>query len=248
MSSTFWSFCIAMVLAVTAGLALHPAAARWSRRVRTSERGKGVVVLRLCLVSLALLAALAELSVATSSIARPLHWGLWSIALLSALAWLLNTLAGLWLLSPFVSASPGDGVVACGQRGRIMDCGLLCLELETEPGWRAALPYIAVACRPLLVNKESQARGAEFVFERPDWTEDEIRFLRQVAVLAPYRDITTPVTCSRCADRVSLRLSLSHPAAEEQMRGLLTATLERYLGRPNPHEPTGCVALEAPSD
>jgi len=248
MNGAVWWSCIAIAVAAGSGPALRAAASRWSGGTQGMTRARGVAALRLGLVSFALLGVVAELVATTSSMSHALHWASWSIAAVGVLACLANSLAGLWLLSPFVNASPGDALVTCGLRGRIVDYGLLCLKLETEPGWSAHLLYIAVAARPLLVSKRSRVRETEFLLERQDWTEEAFRCLRQAAVLAPYRDVTAPVTCSRCAERVSVRLSLSHPAAEEQMRALLDATLRRYESQTSLHEASDRVTLEPPSD
>jgi hypothetical protein len=63
---------------------------------------------------------------------------------------------------------------------------------------------------------------------RHGWTEDLTHFVRQAAILAPYRALSAPVHVSRAEDVLTVQLSLARPGSEMQMRRLLEAALARY--------------------
>ncbi|MEY4546319.1 MAG: hypothetical protein RL685_2514 [Pseudomonadota bacterium] len=232
---SLWSLAIAATLALTSVLALRPLGARWARSPHGGGGARAIAALRLCLMTLVVLGVLAALGAWSHSAPRPLQWALWAVTLLGALAWLTNAIAGLWLLSPRIDAAPGTTIVACGQRGRIVGYGVTSLELATDQGMIAHLPYLAISRRPLLIDEQRRARSVELTFAVPGWTQGHLDFLRQAAVLAPFRDVASPVTLSRSGDQLSVRVSLAHHAAEEEMRKLLERRLAEYLTPAPPH-------------
>lgn len=229
----FWSSALAISLALALSLALRMLAARWARGREGAERAPRVAALRLGLVLLVVIGALAQLIRASSDFTWPVRWALGAAGALCALPWLANAVAGLWLLSPFFRARPGDAIEACGQRGTLVGFGATRLELRTEAGWTAYLPYAAVAWGPVLIGDPSRARGTRFRIERQDWTDDELQLLREAAILAPYRDLSIPVRLSRRGNVVSVHLGLSRPGAEARMRRFLDAALSRPEARRN---------------
>lgn len=218
---------MAISVALALSLALRVMAARWARGPEGAARAPRVAALRLGLVLLVVAGALTLLIRATSDFTWPVRWALGAAGVLCALPWLANAVAGLWLLSPFFRARPGDAIAACGQRGTLIGYGATRLELRTAAGWTAYLPYAAVACGPVLIGDPSRARGTLFRIERQDWTDAKLQRLHEAAILAPYRDLSVPVRLSRRGDVVSVHLALSRPGAEARMRRFLDAALTR---------------------
>lgn len=223
----FWSSSLAIAATLAISLALRFLAARWARGPEGGRRARQIAALRLGLVMLVVVVALAQLLTASSGSSWPVRWVLGVVGGVCALPWFVNAVAGLWLLSPFFRARPGDVIVACGHSGRIVGYGSTRLEVETEAGFTAYLPYVAVAIRPVLISNPSRARGMEFSIERSDWTEDKLQVLHEAAILAPYRDLSSPVRLARHADVVSVHLSLSRPGSAARMRRFLEAALQQ---------------------
>jgi hypothetical protein len=228
MFATFWGSALLIMLALAGSLALRPLAARWARGTTRIRGARVVAAVRLCLVIAAVILAQSLLVNSSSGLPWPLRSVLWAAGALCALPWFSNAVAGLWLLSPFSKAGPGDFVVACGQPGRIVGYGITRLELEAEAGWTAHLPYVAVVCRPLLVSNQVGARASEFTLKRSDWTDDKVQFLRQAAILAPYRALESKVHVARRVNLVSVRLVLTRPGSEKQMQHFLEAAVADY--------------------
>ena len=228
MFGTSWSSTLLIILALAGSLALRPLATRWARGTKRLTGARVVAAARLGLVVVALTLAQALLVTSSSGLSWPARSVLWGASALCALPWFSNAVAGLWLLSPFSNAGPGDFVVACGQPGRIVGYGITRLELEAEAGWTAHLPYVAVVCRPLLVSNQVRARVSEFTLKRSDWTDDKVQFLRQAAILAPYRALESKVHISHRANLVSVQLVLTRPGSEKQMQHFLEAALTGY--------------------
>src|SRR5690606_20474374 len=90
---------------------------------------------------------------------------------------LVNSLAALWLLSPFVGADLGLEVVASRTRGRIRGYGWARLEVTTAAGWTAHLPYAAIALRPFVVCRQDGPRVTEIALRRERWEDDELDYL-----------------------------------------------------------------------
>jgi hypothetical protein len=143
------------------------------------------------LVSSVLLVLLLVLPVIDRTVALPvpIRWSIWTLAGLCLFAVTVNAVAGLWVLSPFVGGEPGLEVVAAGRRGTIRSYGWFRLELETPSVWSAQLPYWSIACRPLVVRRSDRRRVVAIILRRERWSPDELRSVRQAAVLCPYSDL-----------------------------------------------------------
>lgn len=225
MVEEFWTRALAFSLAVGASWALRAPGVRWARDPKRVARARVVAAARLSLMLLGGWLVLSQLVGSSRGLSPLLQWSLWVAGALLALPWFANAVAGLWLVSPFVGAGPGDTVVACGQPGRIAGYGIARLELQTETGWTAYLFYLTVALRPFLVSPQSRASLMELAFKKVHWTPEEIAFLRETAVLAPFRDLSVPVTISRHDDVVRVQLALVRPEAQERMRQCLESAL-----------------------
>jgi hypothetical protein len=225
---TLWSSSFAIGFALASSFGLRVFGARWARGARRAARVRVVAAARLSLALFVVIVAVAQLIMSASGLEEPLRWLVWAMGALCALPWASNGIAGLWLLSPFINARLGDVIVGPGQSGRIVGYGVTRLELETESGGHAHLPYVSVVWRPLLESSPGRPHGTEFTLRAPDWTEGKLQHLRQAAVLAPYRDLSSAVSVTRQADVASVRLSLTRPGSETPMRRLLDAALARY--------------------
>lgn len=205
--------------------ALRPLGTRWARDARRGTRARAVAAVRLGLLLIVEGIALFQLIASSSGLTQPLRSAAWVTCTLFAFPWFANSVAGLWLVSPFVSAGPGDDVVACGQPGRIAGYDIVGLELETDTGWTARLAYLTAALRPFLISPQKRARTTGFTLRKPNWTPDEVSFIRQAAILAPFRDLSSPVTISQSEGVVTIHLALSRPEAHAQMARLLDGAL-----------------------
>jgi hypothetical protein len=239
MMSTFWSKALAIAFSLACIGALGSIGPRWARAGNTARRVRVIAATRLGLLLFAQLLALGQLLAwadaagrsepgAVSGLSGPIREWLWVGSAALTVPAILNTIAGLWSVSPLVAAGPGATVLAWGQPGRIVAYGLAHLALETEAGWNAQLLYLTLAVRPLLLSQRRPPRGAQFDFEDRAWTEERIECLRQAAILAPYRDLSSPVTLSREANIVSLRVALTRPNAGALVHRLLDAALAAH--------------------
>lgn len=178
---------------------------------------------RLALAALAVLAAAGVLVTRSEALPPPARWLAWGAACLFVLLWCANSLAGLWLLSPFVHLQPGDAVVAGGQPGRVAGYGLVRLHLLTRQGWRADVPYAAVLLRPLLSKPAAEGLYLDLALRRDDWSAAEIEAVRQAAILTPYRHLSAPVQVERRGRVLRVRLRVARAGVEEDLRQLLAA-------------------------
>jgi uncharacterized membrane protein YhdT len=225
MFETFWTRSLAIAVVFGANWVLGSVSTGWARDRKRPARARVLAAVRLSLLLLAGWLVLSQLVASSRGLSPVVQWSSWIAGALFALPLVVNSLAGLWLVSPLVGAGLGDTVVACGQPGRIAGYGLARLELETETGWTAHLLYLAVAFRPLLVSPQGGAPITELTFTKVSWTHEELSCLREAAILAPFRDLSLPVTVSQQENVVRVRLALVRPQAQEPMRRLLESAL-----------------------
>lgn len=227
MPALTWTFACAALLLVASRLAL-PAR---SVQPRPSQRRvgwiKGLAALR-SIVSM-ILASLAFSTVldAAASASEAVRWTITLAAGGCLLAVILNAVAGLWLLSPFVGADLGLEVIASGVRGTIRGYGWARLEVTSRAGWAAHVLYASVAVRPFIICRHNESRVVELTLRRDRWQDDELQYLRQVAVLSPYRDPSIPVSVSRLERVATVRLGLAQGATQERMQRRLERALSR---------------------
>jgi hypothetical protein len=190
---------------------------------------KGLAALRAIgstVLALLVFSAVLEASASASDAVR------WTVTLAAGgclLAVILNTLAGLWLLSPRVGADLGLEVSASGFRGTIRGYGWARLELATHAGWTAHLPYASIALGSFSVWGQDGPRAVELTLRREHWDDDEIQCLRHAAALSPYRDPSLPVSVSRRARVATVRLGLAQRATQERMQRYLERAFARAL-------------------
>lgn len=223
MRAMTWALCIGALLIVASNF-VFPARSvqpRWS--ARRCGWVKGLAALR-SMVS-TIVAALAFSTVIDTAASAPdaVRWTMTLAAGGCLLAIILNALAGLWLLSPFVGADLGLEVTASGLRGTICGYGWARLEVATRAGRTAHVPYALIAVRPFIVRREDGPRVVQLTLRRESWDDDELQHLRQVAVLSPYRDPSFPVSVSRRERVATVRLGLAQGATQE--------TVQRHLER-----------------
>ncbi len=230
MFESSWSAGLAIVLASGGAWALRAPGLRLARDARCAAQARAVAAARLCLLLFTGWLVLLQVIASSADLSPFLRWLVWGASAALALPWLANVGAGLWLLSPFVHAGPGDTVVACGQTGRITGYGVARLELATEAGWTAHLLYLAVALRPFLIHPRSRAPVLELTFKREQWTVEQLWALRESAILTPFRDLSVPVTVSQQDEVVRVRLALARPEARERMRRCLEGALDEAPG------------------
>jgi hypothetical protein len=207
---------------------LKPLAVRWASEAKWALRVKLLAGARLLLLVLLVLAAFAQLVLSGRGLGAPAQWIVCGAAALCVLPCVINAVAGVWLLSA-LDVAPGIRLVACGHSGRVSGYGLTRLELVTDPGDLVYLPYLAIATRPIVTSRRDATSSTKVSLSRHGWTEDMIQFVRQAAILAPYRALSSPVHVSRAEDVLTVQLSLARPASEMQMRRLLEAALARYV-------------------
>lgn len=225
MVESSWARSLAIAVVFGASWALGSISTGWARDRKGPVRARALAAVRLSLLLLAGWLVLSQLVASSRGLSPVVQWSAWSAGALVALPLVANCLAGLWLVSPLVGAGLGDTVVACGQPGRIAGYGLARLELETETGWTAHLLYLAVALRPLLVSPQGGAPIVELTFTQARWTREELSCLRETAILAPFRDLSLPVSVSQQESIVRVRLALVRPQAQEPIRRLLESAL-----------------------
>lgn len=234
MQTLTWASCIGALLLLASLLALPARFAQPRPSQRRIAWLKGVVALRSVVgTTLAALAFSTVVDIAARA-SDPVRWTITLVAGGFLLAITLNTLACLWLLSPIVGADLGLAVTAAGQRGTICGYGWARLRLTTHAGWVAHLPYAAIAVRPFIVRGRDGPRVVELTLRREHWDDDELQYLRQVAVLSPYRDPSVPVRVSR-RDRVAtVRLGLAPGVTRERMQHHLerARTRQRQIAFP----------------
>jgi hypothetical protein len=184
-----------------------------------------------------LLLLLLPLSERAAALPPPARWAAWLAAFAAVLFCFVNTVAGLWILSPFVGADLGMEVVAAGRRGRVSAYGLTRLDLLTPAGWSAHLPYWLVALRPLRSSPRGGPCWVELRLRQDHWSDEELRLLRQAAIFSPYRDITSTVTVTRQSQTVTIRLGLTARSPESRVRRQLDQALAELRAHPKRTSP-----------
>ncbi|HTV24704.1 MAG TPA: hypothetical protein VMG12_38695 [Polyangiaceae bacterium] len=222
-----WLLGVGLALLVVSSLAV-PARAH---PPRPSQRRiawlKAIAALRAVLVATLALVTFAAVHAAVAALSDAARWIITLAVGAGVLAVVLNAAAALWLLSRFVGADLGLEVIAANQRGILSGYGWACLEVTTDAGWTSHLPYAAVAMRPFSVCRHDGPRLVELTLRRPRWREDDLQYLRQVAVLSPFRDPSLPVSVSHRARVATVRLGLAQRATHDAA----LRHLERALAR-----------------
>ena len=226
MPAMLWAVGVGAVLLVASSIAL-PRSVQPRPSKRRTVWIKGLAALRSIGGTVLALLAFSAVLDASASASDAVRWTVTLAAGGCVLAVILNTLAGLWLLSPRVGADPGLEVIASGFRGTIRGYGWARLELTTHAGWTAHLPYASIALGPFSVWGQDGPRAVELTLRREHWDDDELQCLRQAAVLSPYRDPSFPVSVSRRARVVTVRLGLAQRATRERMQEYLERALAR---------------------
>lgn len=180
--------------------------------------------------ALALLAFRALLD-ATAGTADAMRWTATIAAGGAMLVIVLNALAGVWLLSPFVGADIGAEIDAAGSLGTIRGYGWSSIRVTTHTGWTAHLLFLSVALRPLIVHRQEGPQLVELKLPRDRWSDDELRYAHQLAVLSPYRDPSLPVRVSRRARNATVRFGLARRASRERAQRHLELSLARHRER-----------------
>ena len=228
---TAWLFGIGSALLLASSVV---APAR-SPQARPSERRlawlKGIAALRAFLLALLAVLAFSAVHDAVAAASDAARWTLTLAAGGCTLAVLLNTAAGLWLLSPRVGADLGLDVIASSSSGTIRGYGWARLEVMTRDGWTAHLPYAAIALRPFSVHRHDAPRVVELRLRHDRWHDDDLRYLRQLAVLSPFRDASLPVSVSHRACVATVRLGLAQRASEAGVQRQLERALSRHWAR-----------------
>lgn len=215
MATMTWLFGIGAALLAASSLAL-PAR---STQPRPSKRRiswiKGLAALRAVVSTVLASIAFAAVHDLVAPASDAVRWTLTLAAGGCLLVVILNAFAGLWLLSPFVGADLGLEVIAASTRGTIRGYGWARLEVTTPAGWTAHLPYASLALRPFVVGRHDGPRVVELTLRREHWHDGELQYLRQLAVLSPYRDPSVSVRVTRRARVVTVRLGLAQRATQE---------------------------------
>lgn len=226
-----WAIGVGAVLVVASSIALRTSVQQKSKRWIAWL--KGLVALRSIASTLLGFCVFSAVLDAIASASDAVQWTVTLAAGGGLLAVVLNTLAGLWLLSHLVGADLGVEVVVSGLRGTIRSYGWARLELTTHAGWTAHLSYVSIAVRPFSVRRQDGPRMVELTLRRDHWDEKALQWLRQVAVLSPYRDPSISVSVSCRARAATLRLGLAQHVTQERMQHYLERALVRLC------QPTG---------
>lgn len=224
---TSWYLLSAITTSLLLSLALRSLAHRLSRDAFAAGWARLLAAARIALMLACMGFGLAFAMRLVTPLALPAQAFLWVLGGILVLPWLANGIAGLWFLSRAHDGGLGDRVVACGHSGRIRDFGVTRLELESDGDDRVFLSYLSLARSPISVQKMGRSVGSTLVIERSEWSEDDLRFLRQTAVLAPYRDVTAPVSVEASGSRATVSMALVRSEAEAATKRLLLDALER---------------------
>jgi hypothetical protein len=235
MLGSSWAVAVVGVVCVVGSVALRSGPSERAPSKQQITWIKATAALRLLLVLLVALLSFIPLLELSSSLPLPAQWAMGVVTTLCLLACLANTAAGLWLLSPFVGVDLGLEVVASKRRGTVRSYGLTRLEVSTPAGGAAHLPYLRIVCRPLIVFSRDVPRSLELTLQQEHWSEDEVRFLRQAAILSPYRDLASPVRVCCRAHVLTVELGLAQRSSEQEVRRqleLALATFQAQARRP----------------
>jgi hypothetical protein len=162
----------------------------------------------------------------------PARWAAWIAASAAVLLSLINAAAGLWILSPWVGVDLGMDVIAAGRRGTITGYGVTRLDISTQAGWSAHLPYWLVALRPLRTSPRTGPCWVELRLRHDHWSDGELRLLRQAAIFSPYRDLTASVSVTRRSQLVTIRLGLTARSPESRVQRQLEQALAEHRAHP----------------
>jgi hypothetical protein len=215
MPTMIWALCIGALLSAASSLVFPARSVRPRRAARWLGWVKGLAALRSIVSTIVASLAFSTAVETAASAPDAVRWTMTLAAGGCLLAIILNALAGLWLLSPFVGADLGLEVTASGLRGTISGYGWARLEVTTHAGQTAHVPYAWVAARPFIVRREDGPRVVQLTLRRERWDDDELQHLREVAVLSPYRDPSVPVSVSRRERVATVRLALAQGATRE---------------------------------
>lgn len=228
-----WYSGFAAAGALLASVSLRPLLRRLAADPRAAGRVRWVAAARIALVLFAAGFVLVQIMRIGASWSFSVQAFAWAFGGLLALPWLSNGVAGLWFLARAGDAGIGDGIVARGQSGRIRDFGLTLLELESDAERLVCVPYASLLREPFLIKRRGSRVASTLTFEQPEWSEDDLRFVRQAAVLAPYRDVTAPVSVDARGSLLTLSMALVRPDADVLMKRLLLDGLaQRRTRRP----------------
>jgi hypothetical protein len=198
---------------------------------------KVVAAVRIAASAALLMLLLVPLLERAAALPAPARWAAWLAASAAMLLCLINAAAGLWILSPFVGVDLGMNVVAAGGRGIITRYGVTRLEISSHAGWSAHLPYWLVALRPLRTSPRTGPRWVELKLRQDQWTDSEVRLLRQAAIFSPYRDITSTVSVTRRSQLVTIRLGLAARGPESRVQRQLEQALAEHRAHPKRRAP-----------
>jgi hypothetical protein len=215
MATMTWLFGIGVALLTASSLALPARSAQPRPSRRRTAWIKGLAALRAAVSTVLASIAFVAVHDAVAAGSDAVRWTLTLAAGGCLLVVILNACAGLWLLSPFVGADLGLEVIASSTRGTIVGYGWARLEVTTPTGWTAHVPYASLALRPFVVCRQDGPRVVELVLRREHWHDAELQYLRQLAVLSPYRDPSVPVRVSRRARVATVRFGLAQRATRE---------------------------------
>ena len=227
MSMSSWLLSLGALLLVAASLALPVRSVRPRPSQRRVTWLKGLAALRVILGTTLALVACSAARDAAAHTPDAVRWALTLAAGAAVLVLIINAAAGLWLLSPFVGADLGLQVMAARTRGTIRGYGWARLEVMTPAGWMAHVPYASVLLRPLVVCSDEGPRMAEVTLRRERWGDDGLRYLRQLAVLCPFRDASLPISVTQRGRAATVRLGLAQRATLERVQRHFELALAR---------------------
>lgn len=218
MPAMTWALCVGGLLVAASSLALPARSVQPRPSQRRIGWTKGLAALRAIASTVLASLAFSTLVDMAAGASDAVRWTVTLAAGVCLLAFVLNALACLWLLSPLVGADLGLEVTTSGLHGTICAYGWARLEVTTHAGWAAHLPYALIAVRPFIVRRQDGPRVVQLTLRRAHWADDELQDLRQATILSPYRDPSFPVSVRRRERVATVRLGLARGATQERMQ------------------------------
>lgn len=179
-------------------------------------------------LALALLYGAAKAWHASAGLVPSARWWLWGAGAVLLLPLFVNSVAGLWFLLRLGPRGLDGSLTALGHTGRVRDVGLTRIALVEEGERVVLLPYLPLAWRPLALAPPATTSASCVLLERESWSEERRGFLRQAAILSPYRDEAYPVSVSISGRVAKVSISLVRPEALNLLERSLERALDEY--------------------
>lgn len=227
MNLPWWLSLTLGVGALVGAFSLRDWSSNWPTEGVPPLAARAASAVRLLLASAAVALLGLEIAAAARNLPAPGAYSIWLGCGLLSVPWFINLLIGLSLLIRLGNVNLGAQVTACGHSGKLRGFGITRLELELTAGRSVFLPYLAMSGKPLTLTERSRSVQSRVVVQQAAWSDTQLAFLYQAAVLSPYRDVSAAVRVERDGEeRAIVHISLIRPGCEPQVTRCLRAALE----------------------